>query len=259
MLQEFQTKTNIEILGFKLIYFGFPLVLSDKDLRNIDLLDTHLDLLHTNIPNKTLFSLQDILETSSRHALKTSSRHVFKTSCLQQSNFSSSKTFSRRPAICLQDVFKAAFNTKNCYAEDVLKTSSRHAFKRSSRPLEDQHMFVGIYLYLGIPLSFSFVTASNLFCWKLSETFFLFFDIPLLNYFNLSSSIFVCLFSEDINLSLGISLSCSFVTISEFFSRESFETFVILIAILLPIKLLVASAFFWIAVFQAVLNAFFRD
>ena len=34
-------------------------------------------------------------------------------------------------------------NTKNCYAEDVLKTSSRHVFKTSSRRLQDQQMLLG--------------------------------------------------------------------------------------------------------------------
>ena len=33
------------------------------------------------------------------------------------------------------DVFKASWKTKNCYAEDVLKTSSRR--------LQDQQMFAG--------------------------------------------------------------------------------------------------------------------
>ena len=42
MLLEFQNKTNIEIIGFKLMHFGFALVSSDIDLRNIDLLDTRL-------------------------------------------------------------------------------------------------------------------------------------------------------------------------------------------------------------------------
>ena len=35
-----------------------------------------------------------------------------------------------------QDVFKTSWKTKNCYAEDVLKTSSRR--------LEDQQMFCGL-------------------------------------------------------------------------------------------------------------------
>ena len=33
----------------------------------------------------------------------------------------------------LEDVLKTSWKTKNCYAEDVLKTSSRHVFKTSSR------------------------------------------------------------------------------------------------------------------------------
>ena len=72
-LPEFQNKTNIKIIGFKLMHLGFALVLSDIDLRNRNLLDTHLDLLDTDIPRKPFLSLQDALEKSSRHAFKTSS------------------------------------------------------------------------------------------------------------------------------------------------------------------------------------------
>ena len=43
---------------------------------------------------------------------------------------------------------------------------------------------------------------------------------------------------------LGISLSRPFVTVSELFHWDFFETFVILLAILLPIKSPVASAVF---------------
>ena len=35
---------------------------------------------------------------------------------------------------------------KNCYAEDVLNTSSRHVLRASSRRLEDQQIFSGITL-----------------------------------------------------------------------------------------------------------------
>ena len=89
-----------------------------------------------------------------------------------------------------------------------------------------------IYVFLGISLYFS-----ELFCCE-------FFDISLLYYFNLSLSIIACLSSGDTYLSLGISLSCSFVTVSEIFCCEFFETFVILLAILFPIKSPVASAVF---------------
>ena len=85
--------------------------------------------------------------------------------------------------------------------------------------------------------------------WVPCLTNLVFFDIPLLYYYiNLSASIISCLSSGDIYLSLGISfgisLSFSFVTVSEFFRCEFFETFVILLAILLPIKSPIASAAF---------------
>ena len=78
MLLVFQNKTNSGITGFLLMHFGFALDSSDIDLRNIDLLDTHLDLLDTDNPNKRFVCLQDVLKTSPRHVFKTSSRHVFK-------------------------------------------------------------------------------------------------------------------------------------------------------------------------------------
>ena len=78
----------------------------------------------------------------------------------------------------------------------------------------------------------------------------LFFDIPLLcSYINLRSSIIFCIFSGNINLSLSISLSrpiifSLFVTASELFCGKVFGAFVILSAILLPVKSPVASAVF---------------
>ena len=56
MLLEFQNKTNIEVIGFQLMHSVFVLELLDIDLWNIDLLDTHLDLLETDIPNKYFVS-----------------------------------------------------------------------------------------------------------------------------------------------------------------------------------------------------------
>ena len=55
------------------MHFGFALDSSDIDLLNIDLLDTHLDLLDTDIPSKQFVCLQDVLKMSSRHVLETSS------------------------------------------------------------------------------------------------------------------------------------------------------------------------------------------
>ena len=46
------------------MHFGFTLDLPDIDLSNIDLLDTHLDFLDTDIHNKYFFCLQNVLETS---------------------------------------------------------------------------------------------------------------------------------------------------------------------------------------------------
>ena len=51
----FQNNTNIEIIVLWLMHFGFALDSSDIDLWNIDFLDTNLDLLDTDIPNKYFF------------------------------------------------------------------------------------------------------------------------------------------------------------------------------------------------------------
>ena len=82
---------------------------------------------------------------------------------------------------------------------------------------------------------------------------------PLYCYINLRSSIFFCLSSGDTYLSLGISFSSSLLTVSDLFCCKFFETFVILLAILLTIKPAVASAVFWIALFEAVLYASAAD
>ena len=88
------------------MHFGFALELPNVDLLNIDLLDTHLDLLDADIPSKYFACLHNVFKTSSRHVFKTSSRHVFKTSPrrLRHNNFSFSKTSSRRLQDILEDV-----------------------------------------------------------------------------------------------------------------------------------------------------------
>ena len=53
----------------------------------------------------------------------------------------------RRPQDFLRNVFKTSWKTKNCYAEDVFKTSSRHVLETSWRRLEDQQMFAGYELF----------------------------------------------------------------------------------------------------------------
>ena len=52
MLLLFQNKRDSEIIRFSLMHFGFALELWDIDLRNIELLDTNLHLLDTDIPRK---------------------------------------------------------------------------------------------------------------------------------------------------------------------------------------------------------------
>ena len=104
------------------MHFGFVLDLSDIDLLNIDSLDTDLDLLDTDIPNKQVVCLQDVLKTSSRHILKTSWRR------LQCNNFLSFKTSSRR--LGRQKIV-------------MLKTCWRRLQDMSWRRLEDQQMFAG--------------------------------------------------------------------------------------------------------------------
>ena len=60
--------------------FGFALELPDIDLWSIDLLDTHLDLLDTDVPSKYFVSLHSVFKKSSRYIFKASSGHVFNTS-----------------------------------------------------------------------------------------------------------------------------------------------------------------------------------
>ena len=91
----FRNKTNIRIIGFQVTHFGFALALSDIDLWNKDLLDTHLDLLDTDISSKHFVCLQDVLKTSWIQDM--SSR-------------------------CLEDVFRV---TIFCLPRRLCKTSSR--------------------------------------------------------------------------------------------------------------------------------------
>ena len=85
----------------------------------------------------------------------------------------------------------------------------------------------------------------------------LFFDIQFWQYYtNLNSSIICCLSSGDIYLFLWVVISTS-SSVSSFgnFLLDFLETLVILSAILLPIKSPVASAVFWIVLFEAVFIA----
>ena len=69
-----------------LVHFEFTFELSDIDLWNMVLLDTHLDLLapdkYTDNPSNYFVCLHNIFKTSSRHVFRTSSGNVFKTSSI---------------------------------------------------------------------------------------------------------------------------------------------------------------------------------
>ena len=128
ILLEFPKKTNIKIIGFKLMHFGFAIVSSDIELGNTDLLDTHLDLLDTDIHNKPFTSLQNILKTSSRHVLKTSS------GCLQQNNFLLSKTSWRFLVRGLEYVLENEKLLQWILVEDVFNTCLQDVFKMDRKP-----------------------------------------------------------------------------------------------------------------------------
>ena len=121
------------------MHFGFALDLSDIDLWNIDLLDKHLDMLHTDILSKHFLCLQDVFKTSSRHVFKAFQRR------LERNNFWSSKTSSRVLARCLQDVLKRSSRGLQDIledekllrwrrVEDVFKTCLEEVLKTSWRP-----------------------------------------------------------------------------------------------------------------------------
>ena len=103
------------------MHFGFASELSDIDLWNIDLLDTHLDLLDTDIPSKYFVCLDNVFKTSWRHVFKASSRRLQDLSSRHLEYVFSLTTFRlpRRLEGVLLDVFKT-------FSRPLLwKTSSR--------------------------------------------------------------------------------------------------------------------------------------
>ena len=109
------------------MHFGFDLDLTDIDLWNIDLLDTHLDLLDADITGKNFACFRDVLKTSSRYDFKTCLEDVFSVTifrlprCLQDVLWEVLKTSSRR----LQDVLEDVKLLHWRRVEDVFKTSWR--------------------------------------------------------------------------------------------------------------------------------------
>ena len=124
------------------MHFGFTLDSSVTDLWNIDLLDAYLDLLDTYIFSKHYVCLLDVLQISSRHVFKTPWRH------LQRNNFSSSKTFSRRLARCLQDTFKTS--SRYLGRRKIATLSLEDVLKMSWRPTNVWWETTSLYLWLNI-------------------------------------------------------------------------------------------------------------
>ena len=131
---------------------------SDIDLWNIDLLQTRLDFLDTDIPSKHLACPHDILKTSSRR--------------LQCNNFSSSKTSSRCLARYLPDVFRTPSRRLGRRKIVTLKTCWRRLQDMSWRRLQDvlntKKCLPGIYLYT------IYTPFQIIFCWFYYILFYLF-------------------------------------------------------------------------------------
>ena len=101
------------------MHFEFVLELLKLALWNIDLLDTHLDLLHTDIPSKYFVCLHNVFKTSPRHVFKTSSRRLQRNIfCLLRGLQDVSEDVKVLRWRGIEKFFKACL-------EDFLKTSSR--------------------------------------------------------------------------------------------------------------------------------------
>ena len=143
MLLVFQNKTNIEIIGFYLMHFGFALDSSDIDLWNTDLLGTYLDLLDTDIPKKHFVCLQNVFKTCLQDVFSVT---IFRLPRRLEDVFSVTifrlprrlqdvlrevlKTSSR----CLQDVLEDVKSLGWGRVEDVFKACLEDFFKTSWRP-----------------------------------------------------------------------------------------------------------------------------
>ena len=130
------------------MHFGFALELSDIDLWNTDLLDTHLGLLNPEIsiqisPVSILFasikSLRGLQDMSSRHLQEMSSRRLQDMSWRRLEDVFSVTIFclSRRLARGLQDVFKTSSKRLGRRKIVTLKMCWRRLQDMSWRRLED--------------------------------------------------------------------------------------------------------------------------
>ena len=138
---------------------GFALDSSDIDLWNLDLIDTHTFRFvryrypHFFVSKTSWRCFQDmssgrLQDMSSRRFQDMPSSRLQDMSSRRLQDVFSITIFRLRTRLqdVLRDVFKTPWKTKNCCAEDVLKTSSKHVLKTSSEPLEDQQMFAGEFL-----------------------------------------------------------------------------------------------------------------
>ena len=152
------------------MHFRFAIELSDIDLWNVDLLDTHLDLSspdkYTDIPSKCFVCLRNIFKTcwrhvfktslrhvlkmSSRQVFKTTSRHVFTTSSirLQRNDFSSSATSWRR----FEDVLQDGLKTSSRRLQDVLEDVKLLRWRRVEDVFKTNKCLLGIsFRYCTVP------------------------------------------------------------------------------------------------------------
>ena len=83
--------------------------------------------LDTDISSKNFVCLKDVLKMSSRHVSRCL-HSVYRVRIFRFPRHLQNVMSSR-----LEDVLKTFLKTKNCYNEDVYKTSSRNVFKTSSR------------------------------------------------------------------------------------------------------------------------------
>ena len=117
------------------MHFGFALELSDIDLWNINLLDTHLDLLDTDIPSKHFVCLHNVFKTSWRHVFKTSSINVFKTSSRHVFKTSSRYVFNtslrrlQRNNFSLRYLEDMSWRRLSLFTDNLLKNVWKNDFK----------------------------------------------------------------------------------------------------------------------------------
>ena len=98
------------------MHFGFGWELSNVDLWNIDLLDTHLDLLDIDIPSKYFLCLYNVFKTTSTFVFKKSSRRLERRKIVTPSRF-----FGRRKIVTLKTCWRRLQDMSWRRLQDVLK------------------------------------------------------------------------------------------------------------------------------------------